>query len=158
MITTLDRPHRTVKITAGDDDQPARLSLVEDLLGIASGIVLRQHVYGLHTVGQFGVRSFELDGIAAAQIPDVVENAAAFVADAVSDQYRRYLGFARGGAVAPSTGDGKISWRLEYPFLVALDGHDLGVHTDSRDAQHIRALDATTLRHCRLGGQLVHVR
>src|SRR5829696_3238404 len=63
-----------------------------------------------------------------------------------------------GSAVAPPTDDGGIWWRLEYPFVVALDGHDVGVHTDSRDAQHIGALEATTLFRCRLVGQLVHVR
>jgi hypothetical protein len=80
------------------------------------------------------VRSFELDGIAAAQIPEVVENAAVCVAYSVSDQHRGSLRCTRGSAVAPPTDDAGIWWRLKYPFLVALDGHDVGVHTDLRNA------------------------
>jgi hypothetical protein len=80
------------------------------------------------------VRSFDLDGIAAAQIPEVVENAAFCVAYSVSDQHRGSLRCTRGSAVAPPTDDAGIWWRLKYPFLVALDGHDVGVHTDLRNA------------------------
>ena len=86
MTTTLDC--HTVPSKSADDDEPASPGLVEDFLGIASEFFFRHHVVGLHAVGQGGVQSFDLDGIAAAQRPEVVEDATAFVGYGVSDQYR----------------------------------------------------------------------
>jgi hypothetical protein len=47
MVTMLDRHTVPSQIVAGDDDQPASPGLGEDLLGMASEFVLRQHVDGL---------------------------------------------------------------------------------------------------------------
>src|SRR4029450_815996 len=120
-------PHAAVPVVAGDHDQPASARLGKDLLGIASNLLLRQHIDGLHAGAQCGVRSFNLDGVAAAQIPHIVENATTLVAYGVPDQYRRSSRFARRGAVAPPSDDAGVSWWVEYPVLVGLDGHDRGV-------------------------------
>ena len=145
MVTMLDRhalPSQSSQVMMTSRPAPVWAKISSALRATS---LLRQHIDGLHAVAQGGVRSFDLDGVAAAQIPDVVENAAAFVAYGVSDQYRRSSRFARRSAVAPPAGDAGVSWGVEYPILVALDGHDWGVHTDSRDPQRIRAVDALQL-------------
>src|SRR5512133_3614530 len=144
-------PRRAVPVITGDQDQPARPALGEDLVSIASDFVLRQHATGLHAVGQRGARSFDLNGIAAAQISDVVKDPSVSVAYGVSDDYRRSSGCARNSAVTPPSGDTRVSWRLEYPLIVALDSNDSGIYTDSGNAQRVRALDATSLNRCCLG-------
>ena len=157
MVTMLDRhapPSQSSQVMMTSRPAPVWAKISSAL---RASCCLRQHIDGLHPVAKGGARSFDLDGVAAAQISHVVENAAAVVAYGVPDQYRRSSRFARSGAVAPPADDAGVAWGVEYPIFVALDGHDWGVHTDSRNPQRIEAVDALSLIGARVGGAVGHL-